>query len=95
MLEYSEPPFIPFEVLDKLIAAGLGDTPRCKIKPTQFESAMQGQAVKVLRSHEFGCRRLPDRPLCPSCGKDEARVRATQKDARSWVCRACYYHFTA
>jgi hypothetical protein len=80
---------MPFEVLDKLIAAGLGDIPRFKIERAQFERAMRGQVVKVLPNHSFSCYRLQNRPLCPNCGKDEARVQATFNGKRRGSCRGC------
>jgi hypothetical protein len=39
-------PYSPFEVLDKLVAAGLGDVPQCDISNKEYESAMRGEVAR-------------------------------------------------
>jgi uncharacterized OB-fold protein len=92
----SEDPFTPFWILDKLIAAGLGDTPQSKIKAAQFVRAMGGEVVVLSQKHRCGNWRIPDRPMCPNCNQDEARVRAgAPHGLRRWLCRSCGSKFVA
>lgn len=65
-----------FEVLDKLIAAGLGYTPQEQISKAQFAAAMRGEKVKSgeMADREYYRQRLRDTPGRPS----ESRSRGQQ-----------------
>ncbi len=47
--DFQREPFTPFDVLDKLIRAGLGDMPQGEITLRQFDAAMRGEYAKDLR----------------------------------------------
>ena len=65
------------EVLDKLIAAGLGDVERRQITPEQFKRAMAGEVVKPQRAHAPASM-----GKCARCQGD--------KENRAWTyCRKC------
>jgi hypothetical protein len=68
------------DVLDKLIAAGLGDIEQPQITPDQFERAMAGEIV------------IPQRPRGPMPGaRTEVCARCNgPKENRAWTyCRNC------
>jgi hypothetical protein len=66
------------EVLDKLIAAGLGDVEQHHITQDEYRRAMAGEVVIAPRV------KAPEREraICPTC--------KAEKENRSWsYCRAC------
>ena len=65
------------EVLDKLIAAGLGDIEQHRITPDQYKRAMAGEVV------------IPQRPRAPASMGKCARCQG-DKENRAWTyCRKC------
>jgi hypothetical protein len=39
-------PYAPFEILDKLVEAGLGDVPQCDISRAEYDAAMRGEVAR-------------------------------------------------
>jgi transposase-like protein len=72
----------PMHVLDKLIAAGLGDRPRERITPQELRAAMQGEHIVKLKAPRIPRIRGGPGAPCVLCagptqrhGKDRGRQR--------------------
>jgi len=57
--------YTPNAILDKLIAAGLGDVEQTLIEPEQFEAAMRGETVTLTRQQKRRIANIESGHLTP------------------------------